>query len=212
MKDITREETQDGGKKKALEVVKGALKEAGLNADDYDLFLHKKTTIKAAPNIQLFQTAAYLAATTLTPSANKILMYFLSLSHFENYVNMDQKTLQEDLKISLSATEKGLKELHENGVIIKTKHPTDKRRNDYFINPMSAWKGKILNRKQALNALHSEVKNQLHLFGEGYEENQIREKEEIKAKQPSLMTLKTKDIVEGIDNREQNFLNEKKEK
>ena len=136
------------------------MREAGLNSDDYDLFLSKKSKVKAAPNIQVFQTAAYLAATTLTPSANKVLMYFLSISHFENYVNLDQQTLRDDLNISLSATEKALKELYDNGVILKTKHPTDKRRNDYFINPMSAWKGKILNRKIALNALTHASENQ----------------------------------------------------
>lgn len=209
MSDITRDEVQDGGKREALKVVKGALQKAGLNPEEYDLFLHRKTRVKAAPNIQLFQTAAYLAATTLTPSANKILMYFLSISEFENYVGMDQRSLHEELNISMSSTEKGLKELTDNGIIIKTKHPSDKRRNDYFINPMSAWKGKILNRKQALGVLNKEFENQLNLFGETYEENQIRENQEIKNKRPSLMTLKKEDVVEGLGKHEEQFLNEK---
>jgi DNA-binding MarR family transcriptional regulator len=145
MADITRDEVQDSGKEKALKIVKGALELAGLNPDEYDLALYKKNRIKAAPNIQLFQTAAYLAATCLSPSANKILMYFLSISEFENYVGMDQKTLHEELNISMRSTERGINELVESGIIIKVKHLSDKRRNDYFINPMQAWKGKIMN-------------------------------------------------------------------
>lgn len=196
--DITKDEVQDEGKRKAVQIIKGALELAGLNPDDYDISLFKRSKIKAAPNIQLFQTAAYLAATCLSPSANKILMYFLSISEFENYVGMDQRTLHEDLNISLSSTEKGIKELVENGIIIKTKHPSDKRRNDYFINPMQAWKGKILNRKEALNKLHKEDPSQLHLFGETYQENIVREQEEMKAKRPNLFLTGGKtNVVSG---------------
>lgn len=188
--DITKKEVQEDGKRKALEIIKNALQMAGINADEYDFSLYKKNKVKSAPNIQVFQTAAYLAATCLSPSANKILMYFLSLSEFENYVGIDQLSLHEDLGMSLSSTERGIKELCDNGIIIKSKHPSDKRRNDYFINPMSAWKGKTLNRKIALQKLNTEENNQLHLFGETYEDNVKREGEEIKQKRPNLFKLK----------------------
>lgn len=190
--DITRNETQDKGKEDSLRIIKGALELAGLNPSEYDLMLFKKGKPKIAPNIQLFQTAAYLAATCLSPSANKILMYFLSLSEFENYVGIDQKTLHEELNISLSSTEKGVKELVDNGIIIKVKHLSDKRRNDYFINPMQAWKGKAINRKMALTRLNKEAENQLHLFGETLEFNQQREIDEIKAKKPNLFLTQGK--------------------
>jgi len=184
--DITREELVDNGKKKALNIVKSALELAGLDPSDYNLTLHKKSQPKAAPNIQVFQTAAYLAATCLSPSANKILMYFLSMSEFENFVGIDQKSLSEDLDMKLRTVNSAIKELTENGVIIKTKHLSDKRRNDYYLNPMSAWKGKTLNRKIALEKLKKEDQNQLHLFGESIDESVIREQEEIKAKRPNL--------------------------
>ena len=184
--DITKNEVQDDAKRKALELVKGALQLAGLDAEDYDLSLIKKSKIKSPPNIQVFQTAAYLAATCLSPSANKILMYFLSLSQFENYVGIDQLTLHEELNISVRSTERGIKELVDNGIVIKTKHPSDKRRNDYYINPMQAWKGKMLNRKVALNKLNTEDPDQLHLFGQNYKDSQVREEQEIKAKRPNL--------------------------
>lgn len=181
--DITRQEVQDDAKKNVLERVANLLQDSGINPEDYNLSLYKKPKVKSSPNIQLFQTAAYLAATTLSPSANKILMYFLSLSEFENYVGIDQKSINEELGISLSATEKGLRELRDNGVIVKVDHLSDKRRNDYFINPMHAWKGKMLNRKIALSKLHQN-QNQLHLFGESLADSQIREQKEIIAKKP----------------------------
>lgn len=181
--DITRDEIQNNAKKNVLEKVANLLQDSGINPADYNLSLYKKSKVQSSPNIQLFQTAAYLAATTLSPSANKILMYFLSLSEFENYVGIDQKTITEELCISLSATEKGLKELKDNGVIVKVKHISDNRRNEYFINPMTAWKGKMLNRKIALSKLQKN-ENQLHLFGESLQDSQIREQKEIIAKKP----------------------------
>jgi len=196
MADITKNELEDDGKRRALTIIKGALELAGLDPEQYDLNLYKKGKVKAAPNIQLFQTAAYLAATCLSPSANKILMYFLSISEFENFVGVDQITLHEELNISLSSTEKGLRELCGNGIIIKTPHSSDKRRNDYFINPMQAWKGKTLNRKIALNKLNKENPNQLHIFGESLEENQERELSEIKAKRPNLFLTGGKKAIE----------------
>ena len=184
MMDITQSEVRDDAKRKVLEQITGILQDAGLHG--YELGLYKPTRVKAAPNIQVFQTAAYLAATTLSPSANKILMYFLSVSEFENYIGVDIKTINEALSISYSSCEKGLRELRENGVILKIQHPNDKRRNDYFINPMQAWKGKILNRKIALEKLNKADTNKITLFGEGFEETTIRESKEIKAKKPLL--------------------------
>lgn len=185
--DITQKEVQDDGKRKALTIVKGALELAGLNPDEYDLTLHKKGNPKAAPNIQVFQTAAYLAATCLSPSAGKIFLYFLSMSEFENYVGVShQDTIAEDTGLTIRTVSNALKELNDNGIIIKTQNPQDKRLVDYWLNPMSAWKGKTLNRKIALQKIASENENQLHLFGERYEENVIREAEEIKKKRPNL--------------------------
>ena len=185
--DITKNELEENGKERALKLFYNALELAGIDPKNYDLSLKKKTgQPKPPPNIQVFQTAAYLAATSLTPSANKLLMYFLSISQFENAVSIDQKSLSEDLSMSLSAVEKGMRELIENGIVLKVKYLKDGRRNEYWLNPMSAWKGKTLNRKIALQKAHNLDKDQLHLFGETYEDSVIREAEEIKKKRPNL--------------------------
>jgi DNA-binding MarR family transcriptional regulator len=193
--DITKNEVKENAKIRTLEIIQKTMEEQGLDMKDYNISLFKKTTVKAAPNIQLFQTAAYIAATCLTPSANKILMYLLSLSEFENFISIDQKTLNEELNISLRSTERGLKELIDSGILIIVKHPSDKRRNDYFLNPMTAWKGKTLNRKIALAKMNKEHIGQLKLFGESFEDNQIRESNEIKAKKPSYK-LNIEDLKE----------------
>ena len=183
--DITSTEVKDNAKREVLEKINGILQDAGLFG--YELNLRKAPKVIAAPNIQLFQTAAYLAATRLSPSANKILMYFLSVSEFENYIGVDIKSLHEKLDISYSSCEKGLKELRDNSVIIGVKHINDKRRNDYFINPMQAWKGKMINRQSTLKELNKD-ENQLELFGESYSDAISREMSEIKNKRPSLET------------------------
>ena len=187
MEDLTKDEVAERGKEKALTIIHQALELAGLNPKEYDLNLKKKGNPKAAPNIQVYQTAAYLASTCLTASANQIFLFMLSQSEFENYVGIDQKTISEHTGIKIRTVNAAIKELNENGVILKTPHPSDKRRNDYFLNPMSAWKGKTLNRKIALaklNQFHNP--DQLHLFGESFEENKVREDQEIKAKKPNL--------------------------
>ncbi len=187
MEDITKNEVQEEGKEKALKIIHGALELAGLDPKQYDLRLTKKGQPKAAPNIQVFQTAAYLASTTLSPSAAKVFLFFISTSAFENFVGIShQETIAEETGLRIRTVSKALKELTENGIILKTKNINDKRLVDYFINPMSAWKGKTLNRKIALQKLHIEDPDQLHLFGETYEENVVRETQEIKAKRPNL--------------------------
>jgi len=105
---------------------------------------------KLPPNIMVFQTFAYLSATQLKPATNKVLMFFFSISGYENYVGMDVSTIQEELKMSKPTVVNSLKELESNNIIIKTPNLTDKRRNDYFINPLSAWKGNSYTRKQKL--------------------------------------------------------------
>jgi DNA-binding MarR family transcriptional regulator len=199
----TKEQKQDDAKKRALESIKETLEKEGLSLDDYSFSLFKKSAVKAAPNIQLFQTAANVAATTLTPSANKILMYILSIAEFENFLSMDQKTLNENLGISLRAVEYGIKELIDNGIIIKVKHPSDKRRNDYFLNPMQAWKGKTLNKKIAIVQFFKDNGTQLSLFGESVQNGQVRELEEIKAKKPSYKLKKDPKKIEIFPEEEQ---------
>lgn len=138
----------------------------------------KKNRTALPPNIMVFQTFAMVAATQLKPATNKVLMLFFANSGYENFVGMDQKSIQEKLGIkSLTTVVNALNELEEHNIIIKTQNTTDRRRSDYFMNPFAAWKGHSETRKKAINML---PENQLSLFGIGAEDHKIREHNEIK--------------------------------
>jgi DNA-binding MarR family transcriptional regulator len=123
-----------------------------------------KKRLPLEPNIMVFQSFAYLAATKLKPSTNKVLMYLFSLSAYENYIGIDIKTLSEELSLTERSIITGLKELEVNNVILKFKHPIDKRRHDYFINPIAAWKGNSFTRKTTIRKVETETPGQLNLF------------------------------------------------
>ena len=116
------------------------------------------------PNIMVMQKFAYLSATQLKPSTTRVLMLFFAMSGYENYVGMDVKTIQEELNLKTKMTVvQALKELEDNNIIIKIENSQDRRRNDYFINPYTAWKGNSNTRKKMQKnlAMHT---SQLSLF------------------------------------------------
>lgn len=114
-------------------------------------------------NVMVFQAFAFLAATKLKPSANRVLMLLFSFSEYENYIGMDVKTISEHLDMTERSVITALNELVENNIIIKVDHPSDKRRNDFFINPIAAWKGNSFSRQKSIRQL-KENSNQLDLF------------------------------------------------
>lgn len=155
-----------------------AIEEVVGSGNDINVGIKKKRT-PMPPNIMVFQTFAMIAATQLSPAANKVLMLFFANAGYENFIGMDQATIQEKLGIKSKTTVfKALKDLEEQSIIIKTKHSNDKRRNDYFMNPFAAWKGHSETRKKAIKMLPA---NQLALFGIDGEDHKIREYNEIKS-------------------------------
>ena len=121
--------------------------------------------ISLPPNIMVFQAAAYLCSTKLNASTNRLLMYFFSKSVYENYVGIDIKTFMEELKMSKPTVTSALNSLEENNIIIKYQNVNDKRRHDYFINPVSAWKGNSYTRNSKIKIIKEENPQQLDLFG-----------------------------------------------
>lgn len=119
---------------------------------------------KIPPNIMVFQPFAYLSATTLKQSTNKVLMFFFSISGYENYVGIDVLTIMEKLKLSKPTVVNALKELEDNNIILKFPNVIDKRRNDYFINPLSAWKGNSFTRQKMIKKATQYDPNQLSMF------------------------------------------------
>jgi DNA-binding MarR family transcriptional regulator len=125
-----------------------------LDNEAVDVFVSVKTKkLKLPPNVMVFQMFAYLASTRLSGSSNRLLMYFISISGYENYCSIDIKTMMEELNLSKQSIVKGLDELVKQSIVIKIPNSIDARRNDYFINPMSMWKGNSFSRKNSINKL-----------------------------------------------------------
>ena len=120
--------------------------------------------ISLPANIMVFQAAAYLCSTKLNASTNRILMFFFAKSAYENYIGIDIKTLMEELSMSKPTVVNALKELEKNNILIKYQNVSDHRRHDYFINPITAWKGNSFTRKQQINKMSTENSKQLDLF------------------------------------------------
>jgi hypothetical protein len=122
--------------------------------------------ISLPPSLIVFQAAAYLCATKLNASTNRILMFFFAKSAYENYIGIDIKTLMEELNMSKPTVVNGLKELELSNILIKYQNVNDNRRHDYFINPVTAWKGNSFTRNQKIKFLTSKDPKQLDLFVE----------------------------------------------
>lgn len=116
---------------------------------------------KLEPNIMVFQAFAYLSATKLKDASNRVLMLLFSKSGYENFVSMDISTIAEELKYTERSVISALNELTDNNIVIKTPHPSDKRRHDYFINPIAAWKGNSFARTKKIKILDTK---QLRMF------------------------------------------------
>ena len=102
---------------------------------------------------------------------------------------MDVKTIQEELNLKSKMTVvQALKELEDNNIIIKIENTQDRRRNDYFINPYTAWKGNSNTRKKMQKnlAMHT---SQLSLFpnteNEISDDSQLDDEKIIKGNLPS---------------------------
>ena len=127
--------------------VKEVGKDEGLNFDVNIYVKSKKGTMQ--PSVFVIQNFAMQCATQLkfSSATYRILMYFIGLCEFENFLSIDQYTIADVLELSTKTVNRGLKDLMEQNIILSYPHPTDKRRNDYFINPNTMWKGKEQNRK-----------------------------------------------------------------
>ena len=172
-------------KRRLAENIKELIELEGQKPTEINVNLTTKRT-PLPPNVMVFQTFAYLSATRLMPVSCKILMLFFSKMEYSNYIGMDISTIAKEIGMSQSSIEKGMRELKEENILILLKNPMDKRRNDYFLNPFSAWKGNGYERKKSIKKINNTEPNQLNLFGVQSDDSMARENKEIKDKQASL--------------------------
>jgi predicted transcriptional regulator len=114
----------------------------------------KKATGTMPQSIFVLQNFAMQFAKniTLNISTYRILFYFIGLSEYENFLSIDQLTISEELKISPKTVVRSLTELKDLNIIISVPHKSDKRRNDYFINPNTMWKGNSASRTKKITS------------------------------------------------------------
>ncbi len=71
----------------------------------------------------------------------RVLHQMLSHIEFENWIDVSQVTIAEELNIKQQNVARSVKKLIEKGVFEKSKHPQDKRRIRYRLNPEFGWRG-----------------------------------------------------------------------
>ena len=159
---MNKKKSIDIQKKIELKGIKDAVSDS-FGTDKVSVFIRKENRITLPQNIMVFQEFAYSASIFCSPTALKILMYLFSTSGYENLVAIEIQTMSEELKISERTVIRAFNELIKYNVVNKFKNKADRRINDYFINPVAAWKGNSYARKQFMSKM--EDKKQLSLFG-----------------------------------------------
>jgi hypothetical protein len=111
------------------------------------------------PFVKIMQKALEITIQDMSPAAVKMFMYFISKMFYGNFVEVDQKGLQNFLQLSRPSVNKALNELKERGIIHITMDRNDKRRNTYMINMYTAWKGTPKDRVIAIKKYGNEFPN-----------------------------------------------------
>jgi len=107
----------------------------------------KKKTPKQSNYVMFYQAVNLELVKILKPNACKVLLYLMSKTEYDNYIGVNQQTIQEELDYkSKDSVVNAIKELKSYNIIISMPDVVDKRRNVYFINPYQSWKGKVAKR------------------------------------------------------------------
>lgn len=124
----------------------------------------KKKAPKQSNYVMFYQAVNLELVKILKPNACKVLLYLMSKTGYDNYVGVNQETIQEELDYkSKDSVIKAIKELKAYNIIISMPDLVDKRRNVYFINPYQSWKGKVAKRIEAVKKANSLEFTQLSL-------------------------------------------------
>lgn len=107
---------------------------------------------KGEPFTMLFQVVNLFLVKEMPPADCKVLLYLVSMVKYGNIIDRTIKEIAEDLGYKDSQwIQKSLKNLQEKKIILTSKHPQDKRRLVYMINPLHSWKGTVKDRVKTLS-------------------------------------------------------------
>jgi hypothetical protein len=115
-----------------------------LKGEEYSVIVVGKKKVKLPANVMVFQKFATAAAMSeeLSPSSLRVFMYIIGQLAYENvYIGIDQDVICSDLSMSPRTVKYALAQLKEYNILISIRSGSDKRRNDYCVNPQACWKG-----------------------------------------------------------------------
>jgi hypothetical protein len=139
---VKREDITTKKKTELLKVVNEEL----ASSKEYGIFPIKRIP-RTADFVMVYQEMfKRILKGEISLSAIKLFGYMISVMEFQNFIGIDLLTISEDIKMPLPTVKKAMHDLKELGIMISTKDNLDTRRNIYRLNPIVAWKGKVVNR------------------------------------------------------------------
>jgi DNA-binding MarR family transcriptional regulator len=105
----------------------------------------------------LFQSATLSTLREIKPITAKILMYLNAITLYSNIIDRTVNEMATDLGYKKNQILKGLKQLSDLNILIKTPHPGDGRRSMLMINPHQSWKGKPVERAKKIAQLGNDA-------------------------------------------------------
>jgi len=124
----------------------------------------KRAIPKQSTYVMFYQQVNLELVKLLKPNACKVLFYLMAKTQYDNYVGVNQETIQEDLEYkSKDSIINAINQLKEYNIVITLPDLADKRRNVYFINPLQSWKGKVASRIAMVKKAHDKLGIQLEL-------------------------------------------------
>jgi hypothetical protein len=132
-------------------------KENDLTIEAFTVFKERKEPMPQSVFIMQLFAKTFSEKVELKPSEYRILFHLISLMEYENNVSIDQNTKAENLGMTRKTVISGLKELENLQIVIKFTHKQDRRRNEYWVNPHTMWKGSSDKRMKVIKKI--ETKN-----------------------------------------------------
>lgn len=108
---------------------------------------------RGEPFTLLFQGINNAIARNIKPLTAKLLLYVCSIAEYNNFIDRTVEEICTDLSYTKKWVISSLKELEDANILIKHKHPTDKRRHVYTLHPGQSWKGEVAKRNKRISEL-----------------------------------------------------------
>jgi hypothetical protein len=118
------------------------------------------------PFTLFFQAVNGLTVKDIKPVTCKVLLFLMSKVIYGNIIDMSSTDIGEDLGYTTRNIQIAFKELEENRIIIRSAHPSDKRKTVVYLNPYQSWKGTFKDRREVISHLENKNQTKLDLFEE----------------------------------------------